>query len=320
MMKKRLLCKTLLVMALMSFFLGCQDGQEEISISTEETETVTEEESTTEEFVSETDAEGNYTVQIQGEIFWVNGTRAIEPENTVDLTTAKISDFGGNFTEEYPVKVSSYTLLSGTVNAVEVVHISSENPGPVVYVVSGIHGDEIAGWYAGTLLKSATISSGDLYVIAPANAQGAKNKTRYVTGSQDLNRVFPGGTSEAGKIAAAIYSDIQDKQPDLLLDLHEAIVYSNKKDFLGSTLIFTELTGMEELFFDLLLATQLGDICQGEFGYSGPAPDGSINATVSRELGIPAITVETFRGYTMERRIGEQLDIVEYVLSYLGMQ
>ena len=36
-------------------------------------------------------------------------------------------------------------------------------------------------------------------------------------------------------------------------------------------------------------------------------------------LGIPTITVETYRGYELERRIGDQLDIVEYVLRYYGL-
>ena len=37
------------------------------------------------------------------------------------------------------------------------------------------------------------------------------------------------------------------------------------------------------------------------------------------QLGIPTITVETYRGYELERRIGDQLDIVEYVLRYYGL-
>lgn len=272
-----------------------------------------------EEFVSETDAEGNYTVMVNGDVFWTDGYTVREPENTVDITTARLSDFGDHFTTRYPVTTDTYKLCAGTKYEIEVLHIASEDPGPTVYIVSGIHGDEIGGWYAGTLLKEMTLSCGEVYLIAPANVNGAKNGTRYVTGKQDLNRSFPGGSSDAGRIAAAIYGDIADKQPELLLDLHEAIVYTDGRDFLGSTLIFTDLAGMEDLFFDVLMATQTGEICQGEFGYTGPGPDGSINATVTNELKIPAITVETFRGYNIERRITEQLDIVEHILAYKGM-
>ena len=38
-----------------------------------------------------------------------------------------------------------------------------------------------------------------------------------------------------------------------------------------------------------------------------------------QELKIPAITVETFRGYPLERRIADQLDVVQYALRYYGM-
>ena len=43
------------------------------------------------------------------------------------------------------------------------------------------------------------------------------------------------------------------------------------------------------------------------------------NNTITTQLGIPTITVETFRGYEMERRIGDQLDVVQYVIRYYGM-
>ena len=143
-----------------------------------------------------------------------------------------------------------------------------------------------------------------------------------MTGRQDLNRSFPGDPSgnEAERLADAIFSDIADKKPSIVLDLHEAIVLTQDRDFLGSTYIFTDLAGMEDLFFDLLAATGDGDICHNEFGFNGPGPEGSINATVTRSLRIPVITVETFRGFSIERRVYDQLDTVQFVLEYLGMR
>ena len=44
-----------------------------------------------------------------------------------------------------------------------------------------------------------------------------------------------------------------------------------------------------------------------------------MNRTVTVELGVPTITVETFRGFEMERRVSDQLKIVAYVLRYKGM-
>lgn len=263
------------------------------------------------------------TVTIGGvEMLW-DGYRVQEPESNIDIDTMHFSDFGDDlFTEQYPVQVETYTLAAGEITEATVYHITAEQQGKTVYIVAGVHGDEIAAWYAGKLLRNATIRSGELYVLAPANANGARNVSRYVTDKQDLNRSFPGDANgnEAERFAAALFADISDKQPDLLLDLHEAIVYTEGRDFLGSTLIFTKLDGMEEMFFDLLFATQDGTICSNEFGYTGPGPEGSINASVTNELGIPSITVETFRGFPVERRVGDQLDVVQYVLQYLELR
>ena len=255
------------------------------------------------------------------EVLW-DGYRAIEPDSRLDIAVMSFPDFGISVTEEYPVSGETYRIMEGTVMETEVVHIHSAASGPAVYVVGGVHGDEKAAWYCAMLLRDITVSCGDLYVLAPANANGARNDTRYVVDRQDLNRSFPGDPdgNEAQQLADAIFRDIMRIRPDLVLDLHEAIVMNQSRDFLGSTYIFTDLSGMEDLFFDLLFATQDGTICSNEFGYSGPGPDGSVNAEVTKRLHIPVITVETFRGFDIYRRVHDQLDTVLFVLGYNGMR
>ena len=265
---------------------------------------------------------GYQRVKVAGtEILW-DGYRAIEPDSRLDIYGMSMADFGDFLSEKYPVTVSTYAIMEGTVCETQVTHIHSDKEGPAVYIVGGVHGDEKAAWYSAVLMRSATVSCGDLYVLAPANAEGARNDTRYVTGRQDLNRSFPGDPEgdEAQQLAHAIFSDIRLSKPDLVLDLHEAIVMSQSRDFLGSTYIFTDLAGMEDLFFDLLFATQDGTICHNEFGYTGPGPDGSVNAEVTRRLHIPVITVETFRGFDIYRRVQDQLDTIGFVLDYYGMR
>ena len=73
------------------------------------------------------------------------------------------------------------------------------------------------------------------------------------------------------------------------------------------------------MYLDMLMATETGELCSERFNFYGPGPVGSINNTVTTQLDIPTITVETYRGYPLERRIGDQLDIVEYVLTYYGL-
>lgn len=281
-------------------------------------------ENTTSEVVSESDSpyvEGYQQVVVAGETVLWDGYKALEPDSKLDIWNMKPSDFGEFFTKTFEVTKDSYKLMEGTLMETEVVHIHSENEGPCVYIVGAVHGDEKAAWYAAILTEQATISCGDLYILAPANANGAKNDTRYVVARQDMNRVFPGDPegNEAERIADAIFSDIAEKRPSFVFDLHEAIIMTSGRDFLGSSYIFTKLDGMEDLFFDMVFATQDGTICHNEFSVNGPGPDGSVNNTVTNLLRIPTVTVETFRGFHIERRVYDQLDTIQFVLNYLGM-
>ena len=261
-------------------------------------------------------------VELMGvEMLW-NGRRVQEPDTVLDIDNMSCADFGDDlFTGEWPVEVETYTLCKDEIMETEVVHIKGAEEGKTVYVVAGVHGDERAAWYAGRLLRNISIKAGELYVLAPANAAGAKALSRYVKGAQDMNRSFPGDPegTEAERIANAIYTDIERVKPFMVFDLHEAIIYTAERDFLGSTLIFSILDGIEDMFFDMLFATEAGTLASNKFGYSGPGPVGSINFTVADKLKIPAITVETYRGFPVERRVHDQLDIVQYALRDMGL-
>lgn len=232
-------------------------------------------------------------------------------------------DFGDYFKTDYDSKTETYKIAEGTQWENEVVHISGEEEGSVIYIIAGVHGDEEAAWRTGELLEKISIRAGDLYVVAPANPWGAaaEPKTRYVYEKQDLNRSFPGNPegTEAERVADSLFQDVKRVAPDFVLDLHEARVVSEGRDFLGSSLIFTELGDKMDLLLDMILETQAGTLCSESFDYLGPGPAGSVNHSISTELSTPTITVETFRGYPMERRISDQLAIVQYVMRDFGL-
>ena len=246
----------------------------------------------------------------------------IDPPYDFDIDSMTAADFCEALSEEYPGSRSTYELLPGDAYSLEVTVISGEEEGPVIYVVAGVHGDEEAAWQAGKLLKGISLKAGTMYIIAPANRWGAEKvpMSRYLD-SKDLNRAFPGNPNgtNAQRVAYAIYHDIEAKQPDFVLDLHEASIVSESRDYLGSSLIFTDVSLFSDLFYDLLWATEDGTICSRPFNYYAPGPEGSVNNTVTTGLGIPTLTVETFRGYQMEDRVSDQLDIVQYVLKYYEM-
>lgn len=248
----------------------------------------------------------------------------VDPPYDFDPNEMQPKDFGAYFEEEYPeCQVSTYPILEGTDYENTVTVLEGAEEGPVIYVIAGVHGDEQAAWHTGNLLKKIDIKAGKLYILAPANPWGAQADppTRYVVGEEDLNRSFPGDPegTPAQQVAAAIMEDVTKAEPDFVFDLHEAKVVNSQLDFLGSTLIFTDLTGMEDLFMSLVMETEAGNLCSEPFGIQGPGPEGSVNRTITETLQVPVITVETFRRYEMERRIGDQLAIVQYVLSYYGL-
>jgi len=248
----------------------------------------------------------------------------IDPPYDFDPAEMVPTDFGGYFVDcDYPTEVSTYKLAEGTDIENEVVVLKGQEEGPVIYIVAGVHGDEIAGWMTGNLVKKVGIKAGTVHILAPANRWGAsaEPRVRFVTEKEDLNRSFPGSPdgSMAERVADSIFQDIQRVDPVFLFDLHEARSNAENRDFLGSSLIYTSLDKMSDMYLDMLMATETGELCSERFNFYGPGPVGSINNTVTTQLDIPTITVETYRGYPLERRIGDQLDIVEYVLTYYGL-
>ena len=218
-------------------------------------------------------------------------------------------------------KTETYEIGTGTDYSNEVTHLKGDKPGAVIYVTAGIHGDETAAWLAGNRLKEITLSRGELFILSPANRWGAAKNSRYLTEEQDLNRAFPGDAEgrAAQRAAKVIWEDIARVKPDLVLDLHEARSVREGYDFLGNSLIFTELWDCDSLFMDLLAETEAGNVGNGGFSTFGPAPGGSLNRTVSLELGIPVITIETLKEETGEQRIANHLAIVRYCMEWFGI-
>ena len=229
-----------------------------------------------------------------------------------------LADFSGCFDGERKTAREERALDEG----LSVTVLYGEEDGPAVYVVAGVHGDEIAGWRAGNLLKNACLRAGALYIISPANAYGAANDQRKTAEERDLNRNFPGDADgcDAARIAAEIFSDIAQRQPALLLDLHEAHEASdNGADALGNSLICDASGETGELIWEMLLASENGTLCASPLTLYGSPPRGSINRTVTEQLEIPAITVETLRTEPLAQRVRNQLEIVQYVLQAKNM-
>ena len=174
----------------------------------------------------------------------------------------QLNDFESCFETQFHTEKEEYLLLEGTPEENTVQILRGEEDGPAVYIVAGVHGDERAGWLAGNLLKQGTLKAGTLYILSPANTYGAQQDRRRTKSGRDLNRNFPGNSEgwDAERIAASIYADIQAVQPELVLDLHEAIAKEDdyealgaNYDALGNSLICQSLDRTGELVLDALI-------------------------------------------------------------------
>lgn len=241
----------------------------------------------------------------------------------------KLTDFEDCFEEKYDTAREAYKIAEGTDVENTVTVLRGAEEGPTIYIVAGVHGDEQAGWRAGNLVKDATIKAGTVYIVSPANQYGAQEDQRRTKGEWDLNRNFPGNPEgwDAERIAHSIFSDIQEKNPVIVLDLHEAIAKEDdyeklgaNYDALGNSLICQSLDGIGDLVLEALLQSEAGELCANPLILYGSPPSGSVNETVTNQLGIPAITVETLRAEPLSQRVQNQLEIVEFVFEYYGLR
>ncbi len=193
--------------------------------------------------------------------------------------------------------------------------------GAVVLIVAGIHGDEPASFEAAEQLKKMPLDRGILYILSPVNVIGAKNHERRF-GDHDLNRAFPGDAQgdEAERAAAVLMRVIRQIQPDLILDLHEARAHEAPVDFLGNSLIFTELGDVSESFFSLVADPETEAGISVPINTFSPGVAGSLNRVAAEQYRIPVLTVESFQGEAMEQRIHFHQRIVGYFLHQMKMQ
>lgn len=233
----------------------------------------------------------------------------------------KLKDFTHRFVKQYNTKTEEYPLMQDTEWEQSVICLRGEQDGPVIYFVCGLHGDERAGWMAGNLLKEVTLKTGTIYILSPANLYGAQNDQRKTKSGRDANRYFPGNPegSDAEQIDDAIYRDILDKSPDLVLDLHEGLVHTDGTDNLGNSIICEDISLMSDLVWDIMVEAETGKLCNGLTLYGTP-PEGSLNREVTKRLAIPVITVETCRSETLAQRVDKQLELAEFILTHEGLR
>jgi len=103
-----------------------------------------------------------------------------------------------------------------------------EELGPVVFISSAVHGDEING--TGTIREiinnpGFTLKKGALILLPVVNIIGFERHSRYMPDRRDLNRSFPGSQkgSITSRLANLVFTEIINRC-DYGIDLHTAAV------------------------------------------------------------------------------------------------
>ena len=86
--------------------------------------------------------------------------------------------------------VEKLPILPGEPEETELFVILSGEPGPCIFVVGRIHGDEAAGWMAAERLQNqAVLASGTLCILSPANRCAVMSSTPEISTELSPERI-----------------------------------------------------------------------------------------------------------------------------------
>jgi len=196
-----------------------------------------------------------------------------------------------------------------------------DTPGPTVFIIGGMHGDETAGYLAARRLKAWTITTGTLVLIPDSHITAIRaNQREYPA---NMNKQFPGNPRGTMMQRAAwqIWSLIKQHRPAVLVTLHESRhFYRDDPSAFGQTLTydFPELTPTFQPVAEAI-NRQLPNP-RHHFLLKVHPLRGCPTDCAWRFLKIPAVTVETTRTMKLEERVAQQLLVCAIIMSKWGLQ
>jgi hypothetical protein len=130
---------------------------------------------------------------------------------------------GSSREDDLPTPVEM--LMAGTAHQTPLYLLDAGKPGPTVFVLAGVHGDEPGSWLAAVeLIRNGPPSKGRLIVLPRANRIATEEGVRSTPELGDLNRLY-GATSfvlPMAQMAAEIVGLVGRYDVDAVIDLHES--------------------------------------------------------------------------------------------------
>ncbi|QGT99579.1 hypothetical protein SYNTR_0986 [Candidatus Syntrophocurvum alkaliphilum] len=232
---------------------------------------------------------------------------------------------GADAASNKQITMDKEVIASGTKYATNLYIIDSGKPGPVVLIVGGVHGNEIAGVEAAYKSKEIEINKGKLLVLPEANKRSVEIERRFVPGEEDLNREFPrtSNGNPSGTLATAIWDEvIEEYEIDWLMDLHEGFDYHKNPDTnsVGQTIIYYPARGART--YVLNIADELNkDISREreQFTVIRNPVRGSLARSAAELHEINAFIFESTMRDNLSTRVNYQMTSVNSLLEQLDM-
>lgn len=205
-------------------------------------------------------------------------------------------------------------------------------PGPVVFLTGGLHGNEPAGSHAAEQIRQWPVRRGRLIVVPKVNTLGLAAQTRWFPplnedmAQRDLNRNFPTAGRELPQspVAEALWELVELQKPDFVIDLHEGFDFhrSNSKS-VGSSVIFSKTDKRMALARKMVAAVNAMVIDpQRQFDLlsrSGAAQGSLVRACTDR-LKIDSFILETtYKDQPLSLRTRQHRRMVSTLLQDIGL-
>ena len=248
-------------------------------------------------------------------------------------------------------------LMAGTAQETELFIFGSGQPGPVLAVLGGVHGNEPAGWLAAEELRDEFRPAAGAFLIVPrANILATQQFVRTTDELGDLNRLYPGDADglPMARMAKEIVDTLREFRASVAIDMHESwSFYTDRTDtqtgtaFLGQTVSSSSAQGLAlgrtvVDAVDQRIRAPHEEMILREFpppGFVFPTPTpGAANPTTVPSTGLPlggrsrsslglsthvsgliALLVEMGQQQQLSRRVALHVDIVEEVARQIGI-
>lgn len=112
----------------------------------------------------------------------------------------------------------THPMMEGTAYETTV-HVVTAGEGPTGMILGGVHGNEVGGIEGAHVATEYDLPAGRLVVIPEANKPAVEEGTRNGPDG-NLNRQFPIGEEPTTEIARAVWAEIEEHDPDCLIDMH----------------------------------------------------------------------------------------------------